>query len=79
MVVGGRLRLTQYRRYGFYRVIFALVQIGDEKVKGGRVLLGQLDRLSARLLKAAAQGLLKVFRLEQDVFVHLDICDIGGQ
>ena len=67
------VRLTQSRCNRLDGVIFALVQIGDQEVKECGILLWQHNGLAFRLSKGSSQGLLEIFRLHQDLLVHLAI------
>lgn len=52
-------------------MIFALVKVGDEKVEDGGILLWQVKNLCPCLHEVAAQGPLKVFGLDENIFVYL--------
>jgi hypothetical protein len=52
-------------------VVFALVKVRDEEVEDGGILLWKVNSLCPCLHEVAAEGPLKVFGLDEDVFVDL--------
>jgi hypothetical protein len=62
---------TQDRSGRLDGLISAFVQVGDEEVEDGRILLWKLDRLRAGLPELAAESLLEVFGFEENALMHL--------
>jgi hypothetical protein len=64
-------QLTQHRGGRLDGLISPFIEVGNDEMEEGGILLGEVERLCARLPELATKSLLEVLGFQEDVLVYL--------